>query len=238
MASSVPCYYCASEEHRLDMCNNDRLMNDITNVFQLYFTYCCDTENPNINGFHNALRRNFNSKELKSICIRHLGGRDGLTKQQYIIHIEDSMKLLISYTNIVMESSSPPSIYDFMQQYMNNNPDQIQDISVVSSSSQVYNYSIIPKSLKTEFNLDVIYNSNKNNNIITCPICLEDNIGITNKIQLNCNHEYCFDCVTKVITNKNSNTKPTCSLCRTNITILCVQEECQELFNNLNKLIS
>jgi len=51
---------------------------------------------------------------------------------------------------------------------------------------------------------------------LECPICIDKIDG--DFVKTNCNHYYCSCCFNKIIKNLNIYRKPTCSLCRTNIT--------------------
>lgn len=53
---------------------------------------------------------------------------------------------------------------------------------------------------------------------LECPICI-DKIN-SNFVKTNCNHYYCSCCFDKIVENLNIYRKPTCSLCRTNVTEL------------------
>uniref|UniRef100_A0A6C0IU19 RING-type domain-containing protein n=1 Tax=viral metagenome TaxID=1070528 RepID=A0A6C0IU19_9ZZZZ len=232
MSSTNSCFYCA-ENHHLAECNNNTLFYLARSIYSIH-TFYMSCNPPEYDEFYSTLRRRFNLKELKSICIRFLYGRSGLTKQQYINRIEDHIHLLAS-----IHLSNPMN--DFIQQYISNNPDNAQDITIVSSSSQVYNYMLVPvnptNEKKSSFQLQVVCNNNINSEtLVSCPICLEDNIDSTNKIQLNCKHDYCFDCISKVIHMNNEN--PKCSLCRKTITTLCIQDGCKELIDNLNGIMN
>lgn len=53
---------------------------------------------------------------------------------------------------------------------------------------------------------------------LECPICLNK---INNDfVKTNCNHYYCSYCFDKIVENLNIYRKPTCSLCRTNVTYI------------------
>jgi len=243
--SSRCCTFCYRNGHSVDQCNNDLLIQLARRIGQTYQIIIRDTlenEDPQIR-FYNYCRRYFNLIELRSVCVRFLNGRSRWTKQQHIIHIIDNIDMLQFFT----ESNS---INQFIENYLNSNPNQIEDITIISSTTQVYNYTLIPRNLENDFNaeinnqnyitiqLDIICDNDKNNNSnnITCPICLEDNIQDSNKIQLNCNHEYCFDCISKVITNYID--QPKCSLCRANISKISVEDGCVDLLDKLNSLVN
>lgn len=264
------CTFCFKDDHRLNQCNSNLLFDIAKRIYRSYQVIHRDlleNQNPEIR-FYNLIRRYFNSIELRAICVRFLNGRSSWTKQQHINHIINNIDILEIFSEPIPEQRQEQrqeqdyltnyeeynEMHQFIERYLNSNPNtnQVQDITIISSTTQIYNYTLIPRDLSSEFDdcnnsnsntieLDIIYNSNntiKNNNekIITCPICLEDNIQISNKIKLNCNHEYCFDCISKVIT-KSSNI-PKCSLCRSNITKICIEDGCQELLDNLNSLIN
>lgn len=59
-----------------------------------------------------------------------------------------------------------------------------------------------------------------------CPICYEV-IGCKNYVITNCNHKFCFECLTKSCQNKNE-----CPLCRTEIKNL--KQKQLPLFRNIN----
>jgi hypothetical protein len=259
------CSFCYEPNHRLDECNNNQLFDLAIRVYNSYAVLHRNIVNNNNTTFYNVerhqeiveldirfnnyLQTGFTSKILKSICVRFLDGRSGLTKQHYINHITNNIDMLRMQINIIENNNQVNMIQEIMQNYLNTNGNQneIEDITIVTSSTQVYNYTLIPRNLIENFNAESINNINneielevihnhlpiyKKTNADSCPICLED-IKLTNKVRLNCSHEYCFDCISKVIT-----TKPKCSLCRENITKICIEDGCQQLLDNLNSLIN
>lgn len=259
------CTFCYEPNHRLDECNNNQLLDLAIRVYNSYtvlhrniFNINDETDIYNIQRhqdiveldirFNNYLQSSCTSKQLKSVCVRFLDGRSGWTKQHYINHITNNIDMLRMQINIIENNNQVDMIQQIMQNYLNTNENQneIEDITIVTSSTQVYNYTLIPINLIQDFNSDNINNNNEieleiiHNHIPTykkintdcCPICLED-IKLTNKVKLNCSHEYCFHCISKVIT-----TNPKCSLCRENITKICIEDGCQELLDDLNLLIN
>jgi hypothetical protein len=52
-----------------------------------------------------------------------------------------------------------------------------------------------------------------------CAICL-DTLNIQNSVVLNCCHQFCEECINKLLHNHNTLKEPTCPLCRTEITEL------------------
>ena len=273
MANPVRCCtFCFEDNHRLNQCNSILLIDLAKRIYRSYQIINRDileNEDPEIR-FYNTLRRYFNSIELRAVCVRFLNGRSRWTKQQYINHIINNIHILQIFAEPIPEPRQTQiqqqvqqqvqiqnEMYEFIENYLNSNPYQNQDITIISSTTQVYNYTLIPRNLQNDFNselddynselnnyttieLDIIYNTDNNsiinNNYITCPICLEDNIQASNKIQLNCKHEYCFDCISKVITSCIN--QPKCSLCRTNITKICVEEGCKNLLDDLQSLVN
>jgi len=255
--SSRCCTFCYRNGHSVDQCNNDlliQLARRIYNSYQIIIRDTLENEDPQIR-FYNYCRRYFNSIELRSVSVRFLYGRSRWTKQKHIIHIIDNIDTLQFFTVPISHVINQPQqiqneMHQFIENYLNSNPNQIEDITIISSTTQVYNYTLIPRNLENDFNaetnnqnyttiqLDIICNNDKNNdsNNITCPICLEDNIQHSNKIQLNCNHEYCFDCISRVITNYID--QPKCSLCRANISKISVEDGCVDLLDKLNSLVN
>lgn len=235
------CSFCGHPSHTVDACNDDSLFTNGENIY-LFYQELLRT-NLSITDieltFFTHMRHN-SFTMLRAICIRFLNGRSGWTKSAYINHIINNIEDLQIFE--IIPSQQEPTMENFIRQYLSNNPYQVQDVTVVSSTTSVYHYTIKPRihnNFKIE--IDVTTNTNdccnKKNNCpikeITCPVCLEDNISSNNIVTLNCSHEYCVACISKIITNK-----PNCSLCRKNITRISIEDGNQELIHNLNKLIT
>ena len=70
---------------------------------------------------------------------------------------------------------------------------------------------------KEEESWNDILNSDLDETIsLECPICIDKIDG--DFVKTNCNHYYCSCCFHNIIKNLNIYRKPTCSLCRTNVT--------------------
>jgi hypothetical protein len=86
-----------------------------------------------------------------------------------------------------------------------------------------------------------------NEETFDCPICLNTHDS-KEKLVTNCNHALCKPCLTNYldhhIANSNSDKKPCCSLCRTNITIITFtnneykEEVTNKYFTSLNDIIN
>ena len=86
--------------------------------------------------------------------------------------------------------------------------------------SKNYNFSYESKKHKKytliEYNITDYSNINNysNNEILTCPICLDSNISITKLVKSSCNHFTCKSCFTDFLSNLKPYCKPKCCMCR------------------------
>ena len=115
---------------------------------------------------------------------------------------------------------------EIQNQNQNQNIDYISDqdiLSVSSSSSEeeeeefeitwtIDKTGNFPNKLKITKTLDITVNINTNTNTIQtleCGICYEEKV-FENFIHLQCNHEFCHDCIYQQLNNK----KASCAFCR------------------------
>ena len=79
----------------------------------------------------------------------------------------------------------------------------------------------IPFSQETnnKYNIALTALDNKVGEGCECAICLNDEINNSDIVRLNCEHQFCGDCVINTLKthNKSSGFEPRCALCRTNI---------------------
>ena len=56
--------------------------------------------------------------------------------------------------------------------------------------------------------------------VCECCICMNDEINCVDSVMLNCEHQFCGDCIISTLKkhNKSSDLKPSCALCRTTMT--------------------
>ena len=67
----------------------------------------------------------------------------------------------------------------------------------------------------SERKIDVFF---KKIDISSCPICLSDNIDVTEVAQPECGHSICYSCFTEYITKLHKDVRARCSICRGEIT--------------------
>jgi hypothetical protein len=66
--------------------------------------------------------------------------------------------------------------------------------------------------------------------IETCNICYEDK-KTSHMVTLNCNHNFCGDCISKTLKKCDTLSFPNCAMCRTKMSIFKIKDE--ETFNTL-----
>lgn len=65
-----------------------------------------------------------------------------------------------------------------------------------------------------------------------CCICMEEECSLFDKVDLNCPHSFCKECITRVLTDSQEKQKPpSCALCRTNVTTMHITSS-----NNINEI--
>ena len=121
--------------------------------------------------------------------------------------------------NIITSIESLLILYNNTQTNNNNQVDTAHiDRDILISYILFREQNIIQK---TKYNITLSTNNlqdiNELNKICECSICYEDNLNEINFVKLNCNHEFCKDCLIQVIKKCNTNNKPCCALCRSKI---------------------
>jgi hypothetical protein len=71
--------------------------------------------------------------------------------------------------------------------------------------------------LKKNFILNVNLSNKKQNGLFECPICIESNKKLKEKIVLNCFHCICYECFDNYLSSLNMDKIPICSMCRCEI---------------------
>jgi hypothetical protein len=83
--------------------------------------------------------------------------------------------------------------------------------------SKNYNFSYESDKHKKYVLIEHSINDYANNEILTCPICLDSDISVSKCVKSNCNHITCKTCFTNLLSNLKPYCKPKCCMCRTPI---------------------
>lgn len=92
-----------------------------------------------------------------------------------------------------------------------------QEVALLPSDVHTYNYANNPENIGRKFRiatkLTAVPDDVDQCATVECAICLE-NITTHHIVKLNCNHEFCGECVAETLKTVQSNKQPACALCR------------------------
>jgi hypothetical protein len=226
--STRRCSFCRLSGHDIRTCNDNRL---------LQFEYLCDEKMIYFKQNNNdpyLLFRNWlldemlQSRENKKI-IQAYSIKIGCTRRTYIL---DCIVKIVNYFSIK---------YDCQINNLHTelNDDDLNTVQVyelfllfLSSLQNNLNENHMDQEVQNrKFDIKIYVKNDKklNNQLIDetmiddCSICWE-NKNKQNFIKLNCNHEFCKDCIINCIKNDIRN-KPCCAICRTTIEELEIKDE-------------
>ena len=92
-----------------------------------------------------------------------------------------------------------------------------QEVALLPSDIHTYNYANNPGNVGRKFRiatkLTVVPENADQYSTVECAICLE-NVTTHHIVKLNCNHEFCGECITETLKTAQANKAPSCALCR------------------------
>ena len=102
--------------------------------------------------------------------------------------------------------------YNLINNYVR---DLIGDFEAVATGPQKFNITPI---------LNIIDESiEAKEDVCECAICLTDIVKLKDSVKLNCSHQFCGECVIKILeTHKSASLNPRCALCRITISNITV----------------
>lgn len=92
-----------------------------------------------------------------------------------------------------------------------------QEVALLPSDNHAYNYAnnpgLVDRKFRIATKLTVVPENADQYATVECAICLE-NVTTQHVVKLNCNHEFCGECITETLKSVQSNKAPACALCR------------------------
>ena len=199
------CSYCGCPSHDIRLCSSPAIRNIEQTIAQFYYLIVQQSIASNLNDeeteelFVSSLTQRYLLRDLKVLAVTTAGAAaSGINKRQYAAVLYTLYKTAF---NIIMNQ------YSLINGYVR---DLIGDFDAVAT---------VPK----KFNITPILNiiDESENDVCECAICLSDAVKLKDSVKLNCNHQFCGECITKTLeTHKSSN--PGCALCRTTISNITV----------------
>lgn len=221
------CSFCKESGHSINHCNNQRIINfgNECLIQKHLFEYTDDPRN-NFKNWLMTYYLEFDGELVKaygiSKCDCRLRSSVDFIIEKIVEHVypqeneENEEEEVIPMIDEIIQDDNLLTlrILQFLRYY-----------SRINDSEQKLNISIqIEENKKIEIE-----------EICECAICYEENLLDKNCVKLNCQHNFCKDCLqTYLRTAITNEQKPTCALCRAEITTIVVYDEkIQDEFNEI-----
>lgn len=235
------CIFCNSDNHDISNCNEEmichlfeymkKMFTDIIELFPVNFE----------TSFKAAINRRYTTREILSVGFKILGASSTSSKTEIINliweyfneriqHPRDILETIHDYeanpeiTPEVLEDEN--SVFRGQAWYIDRTPTYSNNLNNDINAEQ-NNDNILRHNIKTSL---VVEEPNLREERI-CSICLEDNINYNKFVKLNCLHQFCEDCIEKILIFQKENSHPKCALCRLKITSLNVKKE--DIYNKM-----
>lgn len=209
------CSFCRRPGHNINLCNDQRLQ-DFDSLCinkKIEFEYC---QNP-ISAFEDWIYEYWNDNKtlVKAYAVNKCGAL--MSDRLYII-IERIMIHFYDDEYLLRENGASLQIEneDFhieSGEEISNNLEFLRDLRTLMMMMRMLTQPDLQTDSERKFaiqsNLDKIESQEKCN----CNICY-DEINVTNFVKLNCNHEFCKECIKSTLKSCNIFSEPMCALCR------------------------
>lgn len=202
------CSYCGCPSHDVRFCSSPAIRNIEITIAQLYYSIVQQSAVLNLSeeateeSFITSLTQRYLLRDIRVLAVTSGGAAaSGINKRQYAAVLYTLYKTAY---NIIINQ------YHLINGYVR---DLIGDFDAVATTPKKFNITPI---------LNILENDNKDSeDVCECAICLGDSVKLKDSVKLNCNHQFCGECVIKTLeTHKSSNL--CCALCRATITNITV----------------
>lgn len=215
------CSFCRGQGHRINSCNNIQL----SNTFELLknkFSTLMQSGTTRFGSEMDLFMNTIGITMLRAVSIRFCGSRlndneikmknDIMTviENDYIVsHIGPYDNLNVANNPLMREFGDALISHDDVV-FLSN----IIDVRYISLEGTL----IIdePQKIKEKPNIMLHLNDTnqqKENDVFSCCICMNDDILQKEAVKINCNHEFCNDCLKQCVTAEHLN----CPICRKEI---------------------
>ena len=203
------CSYCGCPSHNIRFCSSPSIRNIEQTIAQFYYLIVQQSVTSNLNEedteelFVSSLTQRYLLRDLRVLAVTTGGAAaSGINKRQYAAVLYTLYKTAY---NIIINQ------YNLINSYVRN---LINDFDSVATVPKKFNITPI---------LHIADNDNNKyrDNVCECAICLSDTVKISDSVKLNCNHQFCGECVIKTLEIHKS-LDPCCALCRTTISNITV----------------
>jgi hypothetical protein len=228
------CSCCGSQTHNIKLCNDQILVTFEENLFNkksILLEIVSIQLNDKISYFTIWIKKQ-PTKLIKNYALRFCGANSKNNLQtcielviNYIWDISNSEQINLNEINSDDDNSFIQNSYNYLElelsdflarlrnEYKQMNESRKFDIAILNNKAQI-----------------------KDNFTEECNICYEP-IKETDMIKLNCNHQFCKNCIKQTLKKCSPNCDPCCAMCRSKI--ICMTINDNKIINDLkHNLIS
>ena len=221
------CSFCRQPGHSINLCNDQRIQ-DFDNLCRSKKLEFEDSLIP-IDAFQEWIYEYWpgNEQIIKAYAVSKCGA---LLRDRILNLIESIMIHLYGEEYLLSEDSPPPLVEDLDD---NVEIDDINSDLIIYHIVSLLTQNEFRTAGERKFSIKCDLNKIESQEVCDCNICFEE-FNITNFVKLNCNHEFCKECVKQTLKTCNRFLDPTCAYCRAPITNLSfknndVQSEFSEM---------
>lgn len=209
---TITCGFCRQKGHNINTCSSNELRDSYE---RLKTIYAQEMDQPSQNNMQ-SIFDNFNRRTLQVIGKRYF--RIPL-KTEYenlcdkiLLNLSNNYLLMSQNTgNIRRRPVQTYNIGSIMREYMSalltENELELMTSILVSKP--------VSKNEAPIINLKLNETEIKDNEILTCCVCMDDTITTINSIKTNCGHEFCNNCMKNWV--KKTGEGCSCPVCRTEL---------------------
>jgi Zinc finger, C3HC4 type (RING finger) len=237
------CSFCHCASHNIQSCNNSQIVFLFERIKLIYvniFNLFPFNENSRKRNFIERICRLFDRRELCVLSVRYAYSLASYNKARHAEAIYGVLSRFVEVPVLLSASASASNIQNHIERqnigtaveaeeeeepitwYLDYQPypiDFVRSIEIVdlrNFNTRNNKISVEYKNTETKLGSDLCFE---------CPICFE-NKGEVNMITLNCNHDFCDECIINIFkTHKNYLTNPCCALCRADTSCIKVNSE-------------
>jgi hypothetical protein len=227
------CSFCREQGHSINNCNDQRIINfgNECLIQKHLFDYTDDSRN----NFKNWLMTYYLEMDRELVKAYAISKCDCRLRSSVDFIIDKIVEHIYPEQN-GNEEDVIPLIDEIIQ---DDNLLTLRILQFLRYYTRINNESLNDSEQKLDITVQIEENDkmeiDKN---CDCAICYEDNLSEKNFVKLNCQHNFCKDCLQTCLKNVYINQQiPSCALCRAEITTIVVhdekiQDEFNEIINN------
>jgi len=257
MAISTKCGYCKVLGHQISRCTSEMGMHVYNNIKSRAIDYLTTNTQSTIHFrallFYDHLENSYSLKELRFVTAKLMIGAYG-TKPMLaarIIHDYFFKDILLRQNQVILSFNDRVNLDEYMKFWkdieigveyhiaeaeLNAYFDFLDSLEIIddyiaddNTDTFISKFQILVSMKMNELN-----NTKEKVETFECVICMEDECDESDKVDIDCNHSFCKDCVVRVMNVSQYNHKhPCCALCRKEYSTIYVRnKDIMEIINS------